>query len=66
MKNKTAKIIPVAVSLALSVAVFVILFISDGPDMKSVISLMALALVAQSISLLDLVGGQHDADADPE
>lgn len=64
MKNKKFKFIPIAVSLALSVAVFVILILTEEPNMKNIISLMSLALVAQSISLLDFIGEQKEGDSD--
>lgn len=66
MKNLNARLIFSAIGLALSIAVLVILIITDEPDLKSMMMLLALSMVAQSMTIFDKLGESKGKDLENE
>ncbi|MCQ2298655.1 MAG: hypothetical protein MJZ81_00805 [Bacteroidales bacterium] len=66
MKNLNTRVVFSAIGLALSIAVLVILIVSDEPDLKSMVMLLALSMVAQSMTIFDKLGESNDSTSENE
>ncbi|MBQ2508370.1 MAG: hypothetical protein II532_01200 [Bacteroidales bacterium] len=60
--NSNLRLITAALSLGLSVAVLVMLVVSNEVGVKLVVMLLALGMAAQSIALIDQVGEKKEQD----
>lgn len=56
------KTIFAAIGMALGFAVLVMLIISDEPDMRVMIMLLALGMASQGISMVDQIGEKEEKD----
>ena len=64
--NSNLRLITAALSLGLSVAVLVMLVVSNEVGVKLVVMLLALGMAAQSIVLIDQVGEKKEQDDNQE